>query len=208
MIRKYHVEWNESEWFFEGGSSRERYVMPLDRDGRPEEIHSPHGLITLRNIWAYGELVPNLKIDPTKSYMEVGAGIGGFISHVDKFLKPSSPRPLVIDPANYALMRDMLNFSLSTDRVDRERVGELVDRCNLILNPKKVNFVNKKLSDALEQHPELEGTIDVIVDNFGPCHWMGLEESAAIERKFLKPGGKIYAQISKDGSTKQSLVLS
>ncbi|MEK6900098.1 MAG: hypothetical protein AABX05_03155 [Nanoarchaeota archaeon] len=153
-------------------------------------------IITTRDIGRYLNL-PSMNINPSLQYLEVGAGLGEFTPLVVR----SNPRhrPIVIDPANYPLMLKMLKSAYNRDLKEelKERIRILQERCEIILNPAKVNLINLTLEEALAQHPELEGIADVVVDNFGAIHYSSetkerRKQSIALERRLSRSGKRVY----------------
>ena len=153
-------------------------------------------IITSRDVEKYLNL-PSMNINPLLQYLEVGAGLGEFTPLVVR----NNPinKPIVIDPANYPLMLDLLRsaYKKNLKRELKERIGVLQERCETLLNPHKVNLINLTLEQALEQHPELNGIADVVVDNFGAIHYSSYtkeERRQAIfrERRLTKSGRRVY----------------
>lgn len=166
----------------------------------------------------YSDFFPKMKIDPSAQYVEVGAGLGGLIPHILECQKSSSPKPVVIDPANYPLMKDMIYYALGLDESQgfRRRLKQLISRIGLYCNPNKVRLINSRLSDAIQNHPDLENIADVVVDNCGaqlypttelrpgeilPRHNSDLQakkrhmqqEIIGLESRLVKPSGALYS---------------
>ena len=78
-------------------------------DPRLPECEHP---ITGRSLDKYAKHFPKLQISPKLQYVEVGAGLGALIpslvSGFDGKLRP----PVIIDPANYLVMKEMLEYAL------------------------------------------------------------------------------------------------
>ncbi|MEK6900097.1 MAG: hypothetical protein AABX05_03150 [Nanoarchaeota archaeon] len=151
-------------------------------------------LITGRKISSYDQKVRELQIDPSLQYLEIGAGMGELTPHIVKH-QPLK-KPIVIDPANYLLMMDMLKFAyqLHIDKQLKEKISILHKRCRVITDPDKVNLINGPLEEALSQHPELEGIADVVIDNYGAVLYSGLwasqhQQTITLEKKLLKSDG-------------------
>jgi|APSaa5957512622_1039677.scaffolds.fasta_scaffold90475_2 hypothetical protein len=128
---------------------------------------------TGRNLAEYGEyknhfLTPGKISDPSKQYLEVGAGIGEFVPYlVRKFGKTLKNKPIVIDPINYTGLREMLDFSKALElpeRIDR-KVSEFIARIDIITDPNRVRLTNTTLLKAISKHPELIGSADYVVDH-------------------------------------------
>ena len=146
------------------------------------------------------------RMDPNFQYLEVGAGLGGFIPFLvnESSQRPVS-KPIVIDPANYLLMSQMLEYAkgLDLDAEINEYLDKLMGRAQTILDPQKVHLVNMKLGEALESKPELRGVADVVIDLYGPANYPWTEISGQqgidneglakrvieMEKELLKPNG-------------------
>jgi len=185
MFEKYDIE-NEGEilslvhrktqlklWLFEEKRGMGRGEVSFSQP-YPEEAISyviDRIEITARDLRDYHRLP---KFNPTWQYLEVGAGLGEFspslVGRVGK-------KPIVIDPANYHLLAEMLDDSLQlgSRKVIRDRIGVLLSRCETILNSEKIILYNKTLGQVIREHPELNGIADVVVDNYGPRCYCGTE---------------------------------
>ena len=134
-------------------------------------------------------------------YIEVAAGLGEFIPKLTEN-KRLRNKPIVIDPGNYELMREMLNYFQRTFPRNKHlhEIDILINRCDRILDKSKVTLINKKLKDAASIHHNLRDYCDVLVDNYGPYFWQNMHENLnhrkveAIELGFLKNGGKLYRE--------------
>ncbi|MDP3990553.1 MAG: hypothetical protein Q8Q01_05105 [archaeon] len=162
----------------------------------------------------YPKAVSNLFVNPdqTLQYIEIGAGLGEFIPKlVDAQVKK---RPIIIDPAPYETMQEMLEYILPEIEIEAhyERCLELVKRAKLMQDSKKVNLINLTLKDALDQHPEIREVGDILVDNYGGVIWSTTESGNKLEDIFflegllLREGGLLYTQehslIKKNGELK------
>ncbi|MBI4441619.1 hypothetical protein HY639_05605 [Candidatus Woesearchaeota archaeon] len=157
--------------------------------------------ITARDLKDYPESVRSLPIDPSKTHIEVGAGLGGFIQHVTAWCKP-----IAIDPAKYDVMERMLSdvHGRRLPRYVMNRLEVLLERCALIRDRNRVHLLNMTLGNALERHPELLASADVVVDHFGATEYVKNEDLAPAphrdqalliaerERQLLKPEGRLF----------------
>ena len=82
-----------------------RYV--LLRDG--SFVLNKICFISHRDIFEYPRELR--KINTSFQYVEIGAGLGEFMTYLTSGLRKDSPKPIVIDPANYELLLEMLEFS-------------------------------------------------------------------------------------------------
>lgn len=135
--------------------------------------------------------------------VDVGAGLGGFIPKL--VAQKPKYKPVVIDPANYDLMAEMLEFSrpyIGSEHL--ARLDELISRCSTILDSSKVILYNTFLGEALKYNPELRGVADIVVDNFGPSIWPDTEKYVGnnivgnnivelLEMMLLKDGGSLFS---------------
>lgn len=152
-------------------------------------------LVTGRDITDYHPEIRDLEINPSLLYVEVGAGLGGFIPNIIQ--KTMLQKPIVIDPVDYTLLLEMLEFAetLPLEGKLKERVKVHQERCKIILNSDKVRLINLKLEEAFNQHPELEGIADVVIDHFAASQHLffgSKQEIIDLEHKLLKPNGTIY----------------
>ncbi|PIZ51817.1 hypothetical protein COY27_02300 [Candidatus Woesearchaeota archaeon CG_4_10_14_0_2_um_filter_33_13] len=127
--------------------------------------------------------------DPKKTYLEVGAGLGEFTI---------LPGVIVIDPADFQLMRSMLlTFRPYVVDKDLGRFEEVLGRCNRMLNPKQVKLLNIRLSQALARN-QLGEVADLVVDNFAAFEYRSnvegcsYEDILMMEGTLLKDGGLLY----------------
>lgn len=157
--------------------------------------------ITARDIGEYDEEIKSMIINPSLQYVEVGAGLGEFIPRIiRRFGDSLVSRPIVVDPAKYEVMYSLLDFArkLETNTLMYDKLGELKDRCEIILDNKKVRLVNFTLEKAVSEFPELLGVADVVVDHIGASHYMEDHECAwRLEEKFLKWTGRLYSEVVK-----------
>lgn len=176
------------------------------------DVHFVHRIgpelvaISERDIKQYFDYFKELKtINPKFQYLEVGAGLGGFIPFLAvEWNQRLASIPIVIDPADYRLMAHMLRYAkqlnLGAD-VDK-RLNELIQRAEIILDPKKVYLVNRTLGEAIRSMPELQGVADVVIDLLGPVNYPSTEFSGStahtadieslvleMEKVLLKPNG-------------------
>jgi len=148
------------------------------------------------------KIITNLahNLDKNLQYIEVGAGLGELIpkligAQIDK-------RPIVIDPAPYGIMQEMLEYILQLVEIQthHERCLKLIERAKLMQDQDKVNLINLTLKDALDQHPEIKGIGNILIDNYG-----GVTGSTSkignrpddilnLEAQLLKEKGRLYIQ--------------
>ena len=119
-------------------------------------------------------------------YIEVGAGLGGFIPHIAKHTRQP---PTVIDGADYQRIHDMLSYAVNPQQYERllghahpgiktlfqettkPRIRTLMRRCETLLNPDKVNLINLPLSKALRYFPGIVASGDVVIDLYGAVEY-------------------------------------
>jgi hypothetical protein len=111
-----------------------------------------------------------LPLDSSLQYVEIGAGLGEFTPYLIKQLGTSlRHKPIVIDPADYAIMKDMLHYAISQHFGERydERCLEFSERCDIISDPEKVKLFSMTLGQAVKGFPELMQIGDVVIDLCG-----------------------------------------
>ncbi|MBI2659178.1 hypothetical protein HYX05_03730 [Candidatus Woesearchaeota archaeon] len=167
--------------------------------------HHGHARITGRDLAQHHSEVGNMVINPSFQYVEIGAGLGEFTPHLVK-TTPHAPKPIVVDPANYWLMKDVLDYARSLNLSARiNKLAEILSkRAAVISDPSKVMLINMTLMEAFEAHPSLEGIADVVIDHGGAYSWCEETEKQAseigdkihtaiqdLERRLAKPSGKV-----------------
>jgi len=176
-------------------------------NGEPFAIHfevSNNGepiYITGKSGYFYESLHEH-RIDSRAQYVEVGAGLGGFIPGlVNIYFGSEFPKPIVIDPADYSVMRDMIHFAKGLDfhysfsDVINDRLSLLEYRCGVYMDSSRVCLVNMNLGDALLAFPGLEGSADFVIENTGPVCYSFTEEEdiLKLEERLLKKGGQVLS---------------
>lgn len=176
-----------------------------------EELPSGKVWITDRDVegiedvdidYNYPKAVSKIVANPDRNlqYIEVGSGLGELIpklidAQIDK-------RPIVIDPAPYGIMQEMLEYILQIVEIEThyERCLKLIERAKLMQNRDKINLINLTLKDAIIQHPEIKGIGDILVDNYGGVIWSSKEagnrpnDILNLEGLLLKEDGMLYTQ--------------
>lgn len=208
MNKKYQIKWSEDKTGLEILDETSRYKLSIElaTEERMRFYHLTFAwlcknletkklYITGRKIEEYCECVRNHKVDNSMQYMEIGAGLGDFIP---KLILESQgkleKRPIVIDPANYQVMQQMLEESLNFTLPGyiQNRLSTLKKNCEIIRDPSRVNLINNDLRYALMNHPELAGRADIIVDNAGALFYMHPNTCPeSLERKLLKSNGSL-----------------
>ncbi len=133
-------------------------------------------ILSARSIADYQRHFPGFQLKPHKQYLEVGAGLGEPLVALAKQAAASNgamPKPTAIDPVPYELVRDLFGCideryaHLSGVQKLLHDIRELRSRCDILLDPSKVNLVRLPLEEAVQQHPQLRGSADVVVDLYG-----------------------------------------
>lgn len=148
--------------------------------------------VTSRSVKEYPKQVIDHKINPDFQYIEVGAGHGEFIPSIVRS-QNNSPKvkPIVIEPANYELMRELLLFSLENLDMQERNVkilNETLDRNRIITNPLCVTLINKTLGEAVLSHPEIHNIADFLVDSCGAITYPETEIERGDLRSDIKLG--------------------
>lgn len=129
-------------------------------------------LVTGRDYSEYPREVRNLELNPDKQYIEVGAGLGGFMPELVNRLKGELTRkPIVIDLVNYRLVGELFDRGIEEARnrgyhsTIIDRLETLKGRANFYLNSQEIRLINLSLGNAIRTFPELVGCGDIVVDN-------------------------------------------
>ena len=138
--------------------------------------------ITCRSYEEYLEALDHPKVNPDFQYAEVGIGIGGFIPHlIQTFNGKIKHKPIAIDPAEYNVMKRLLEFALTRKDLrpeSAEKMRTFLGRIEIITDPSKVRLFNMKLGEAVRTHPELRHCADVVIDVAGPRIYIDTELTA------------------------------
>lgn len=167
----------------------------------------------------YEVMMPGFQIDPSKQLVEVGAGLSEpVVEWAERAaeLPVKGPRPVVIDPAKYGLMADMVNLAIDLAPDEEHFLGvldvlqDIQRRCAVILDPERVVLLPVALRQAFVLYPELQGMADVVVDCYAAATYLRVdftrpnisaqrqrqrEKLFAIERSFLKPDGQHFSVV-------------
>ncbi|HLD40535.1 MAG TPA: class I SAM-dependent methyltransferase [Candidatus Nanoarchaeia archaeon] len=155
---------------------------------------NPEMMISGRDLHQYTSEIRNIEINPQQSYVEIGAGMGEFI-HAAARQNPLQ-KPIVIDPINYLLMWEMLEYAkiFAIREPVLKRLSLYQERCRDILNPHKIRLLNCKLDRALAIYPEIRESADVVVDHYAAHYYTPVQRKSEIEnieRQLLKPTGRL-----------------
>jgi hypothetical protein len=150
--------------------------------------------ITARDRSSYDVLPEQFE---NQQIVEVAAGVGEFIpDYVRRFSASSSfIPPTVIDPADHSAMAGLLRYAQDhAPEYAMPRVKELYERCCIILSD-KVRLFHMTIEQAIDEHPELYGRFDAVIENAGPSMiktngYADLIQS--LERKLLQPRGRLF----------------
>jgi len=155
--------------------------------------------VTCRDFCEYNRKYREKRLSPDYQYVEVGAGLGGYIHNIiDKFGNELSHRPIIIDPADYSELKQLLIYArgLGMDEALKRRCERLITRCELYQDPRQVDLINLTLHEAFRKRPEIQGIADVVIDFFG-ARYYGPQVKAhhplshypvdELEKRLLKP---------------------
>ncbi len=142
--------------------------------------------------------------DPNAQYLEVGTGMGEFIYHLVVSQK-CIHRPIIIDPIDYnllALLLEEINHFVDNDNHKIE-LEQLNKRVRLYQQQNLVDHRKITLLQAVE-HQDLQGSMDVVVDNYGPSYWDKWSNPSPLELegRLLKPDGQL---IFNEGAPKEKI---
>lgn len=165
----------------------------FDISGRNLESKTKYG--------GYQQPLVEISKKPKKNlqYIEIGAGLGEFVPKITKE-NNLNYKPMIIDPANYNLLGDMLIYFQNKFQCNKheEELSELIERCDIISDSSKVILFNKTLSQTLKYHQNLSEKGDIVIDNYGPSFWEGMEKNLnlnqvdKLELKLVRPNGSLY----------------
>ena len=140
--------------------------------------------ITGRTLEEYDEDVRNIPFDQNAQYMEIGAGLGGFIpSLIDRLGDSLNKKPIVVDQANYELMLQMLKRGqevISAENYSQNALDNLrsfIERAEFYNSSDKIDLINLPFGMALRTFPDLIGKVDYLVDHRGSRLYPQIENS-------------------------------
>lgn len=218
----YSLEFKSPGSFFGDYDENGRYIANLPRKIGPLDccFYVDHSLekkeakliITGRDIEEYSFFLDKIKINPTLQYVEIGAGLGEFTPLiVSEYGDSLKHKPIVIDPADYQVMKDILKYAARIgfgDELD-EKFNKWIERCEIISNPNKVTLINSTLENALSQHSWLNGIADVVTDNRGALTYRGEKSKGHIlnfEKNLLKLNGELVNDLWEEEYFQQTLI--
>jgi hypothetical protein len=148
----------------------------------------------------YTKEISDLAVEESQQVVEVGAGLGEFIPSV-AIRYPHIPKPILIDPADYEAIREILLYSKKThqgifNRGNKFDIGSIInswlDRIEIILDPNKVRLINTTLDEALRTDPLLRGSADILVDFKAiRTYYRNCEQQQKYLKSLLKENGKL-----------------
>lgn len=176
-------------------------------------------VISSRYAYQYKAMMPGFDIDPGKQLIEVGAGLSEpVVQWADQaaMLPQKGPKPVVIDPADYPLMGEMIDAAIEL-APQEEHVARVLHillalkrRCATILDPERIHLLPCTLKRAYKTYAELQGSADVVVDAFAAATYVAVnfdkpdvagqrrrvrERIFKRERSFLKPDGQHFSVV-------------
>jgi len=210
MENKFNVSEEEDKLLIHNFSKKLDYMLTVDLDhykdnfwnvifkwNLPKEKFPV--FITARDFKNYDEDVQEILFDPTKQYVEIGAGLGEFIPRlVSEFNGDCKNLPIVIDPANYNLMQKMLKEGINQSNKRKvegdiiNRLETLIERCRIFRDSSKVKLINTSLGQALSEYPELKGLADFVIENRGAHYYPQVEFPEGEKGQNIKNLGKIH----------------
>jgi hypothetical protein len=103
-----------------------------------------------------------------KKVEEVGCGLGGFLPWVVEQTRGQlEPKPVAIEPVPYGIVNGLLTAAVMQGDLTSEQMAtalELRDRVAVITNSRLVQLIPCTLEQAIETHPELRASADLVVD--------------------------------------------
>lgn len=198
----YHDKKSDSNLYLGSENSGKLCLVNLEY-GISEKEFGP-GPVTCRDIEHYKSMCHPLPFDPNLKYVEVGAGLGELTPYLVKNLDLKH-KPIVIDPVDYNVMLEMLSHALGDGLGEpyESRLHDLIDRCNIISDPRKVELVNTTLEDAVDSGLIQKGIADVTVDVCGAYLYGERERTKSLLRYLTKEGGIIPKVDTKKGALRK-----
>lgn len=148
----------------------------------------------------YSREVQQLAHAPPLGYqcIEIGAGLGEFIPKLVE--KGVSVKPIVIDPANYSLLLEMLqHIEPAIRETHYTQLQELERRAQVINDSFYVRLINTTLGEAIRKHPDLKEIADIVVEHLGPSRWSSTEKRPQdilqLEKSLLKEEGVLLSYL-------------
>lgn len=118
--------------------------------------------------------------------LEVGAGLNGFITEVDK--------PMIIDPLPYDVVDQALaeGYSYAPNLTSKQAIEILRRRISFITNPSRAYLISMTLEAAYESHRDLIKSWgpDIIVDINGATIYGNQDKVLAYEADLLPDGNQ------------------
>ncbi len=174
-------------------------------------------VISSRSTSQYRAIMPGFEVEPHKQLIEVGAGLSqSVVQWADRAALLTSkrgPKPVVIDPANYALMAEMLDTAIDL-APQEEHMNHLLRllrglkyRCAAILDPERIRLLPLTLEDACIAQKDLRGSADTLVDCYAAATYIAVDYDRpdvyaqrrqvreflyGLEHSLLKPEGKLF----------------
>lgn len=206
-----HTQLTESNLFFVLLDPQTKYqlqigfgdfINPCEQVTFRIPLHKKHIAVTGRDFKDYTDMLGLTTIYHGYQHLEVGAGVGGFITHLATF-SGRFHRPIIIDPVDYTSLRSLLETGLKerSCKKSHKRMGELLRRIDIIQNPDLVRLVNLRLSEAIQEQPNLTQCADVVLDIYGPSYHYSTEMPKGPEREALYKIRELETQLLKPGGT-------
>lgn len=170
--------------------------------------------VTARSTQEILQSFPDLPLDPSLTYLEVGPGLGEVLPLIagGSTGKAEEQVHIAIDPADYSLMELMLQhaYDISSEhaltRKYRDTIGALLERCQIMLHSPQIRLINTTLNDAMTNPvlaPQLRQSADVVIDHVGALYYIDadiqtfqkrMNEVLIMEESLVKPDGRYFAK--------------
>jgi hypothetical protein len=176
-------------------------------------------VISSRSLEQYLVMMPGFQVDPRKQLIEVGAGLSESVvrwADLAANLTVKGPKPVVIDPANYPLMAEMVDVAIGFAPEEEHffqvlnTLKDIQHRCAVILDPARVTLLSVNLQEAPRVYPTLKRSADVVVDCYAAATYIPVcfdkpnvtaqrqtarKKLFDLERSFLRPNGQHFAVV-------------
>jgi hypothetical protein len=161
-------------------------------------------IVTGRPYATYLTRMPAMPIG-AKRYAEVAAGLSGFLSFIARTTTDPVNKPIAVDPFEYDKGEELLTQAFQLAEAGepifaevRDRLKELLESCQIIRDPTKVELANCTLEDVATKAPHILGTSNVVVDlnsvpipvaTGGRSIQFMIQQVERLERQLLRQGG-------------------
>ena len=123
---------------------------------------------------------PVININPENQYIEIGAGLGGFVPWMVANHKMKH-KPIVIEQLNYDAAEVLLHIGRDVaqhkgyDKNLLDRIEKFIQRADTYTYSNDINLITLPLGWALNTFPQLKGSADVVIDHLASTYYTQVE---------------------------------